>query len=687
MPKRGKRFKNREISWLSFNARVLQEAGDKTVPLIERLRFLGIFSSNLDEFFRVRISTLRKLSKLKHHKDILGFNAEAVLNRIHKTVLSQQSQFERSYKKILSELAAEKTFIINETQLSYTQGRFVKNYFRREILPSLVPVMIEKIKDFPFLKDKSIYFVIRLMRKNNHKEKEKLALMEIPTERLPRFISLPRVGENKFIIMLDDIIRYCLQDVFYIFNYDHFDAWMVKMTRDADLDIDNDVSGSLMEKLSRGLTKRKKGIPVRFLYDANMPEYILKYLEKRIHLKEQDMIAGGRYHNFKDFIQFPNIGKSEWVYEKITPVPHKYLTARKSIIRTIKERDCILHLPYHSFTYIIQFLREASLDPKAVSIKIALYRVAQNSNIVNALINAAKNGKSVSVVMELQARFDEEANIFWAKRMEEEGIKVIYGVPDLKVHSKMFIVSRMEKGKLVHYANLGTGNYHEENAKYYSDQSLFTSNQHLTREAYRMFLYFEDGKKPDEFKHLLAAPFDFRKKLTKLLDTEIENAKAGKEAYVILKVNHIVDDKIISKLYEASHAGVKVNMIVRTTCSLVPEIKGISENIKVISIVDKFLEHARMFVFCNAGDTKYFLSSSDLMTRNLDHRLEIAFPVYDEEIKHELREIINIQLKDNMKARIINEQQSNRYRKDSSVTKVRAQVDIYNYLREHEKPE
>ena len=675
-----KRHKIREISWLSFNERVLQEAEDIHVPLIERLKFLGIFSSNLDEFFRVRIATLRRLSNLKSKKHVLDLNPDKVLDKIHRIVISQQKKFDRIYRRILDELEKEKINLINEKQLSYTQGRFVRNYFQQQVLPSLVPVMIDRIEHFPFLKDKSIYLVIRLTKKNNG-EKHKLALIEIPTDRVSRFLILPRIGDNKYIMLLDDVIRFCLQDIFYIFNHDHHEAWIVKLTRDAELNIDQDIAGGIVEKLSQSLNKRKRGAPVRFVYDASLPQDILQYLVKRIHLNKRYLIAGGRYHNFKDFIGFPDTGRTDLIYEKLNQVSHKYLGPGKSILRTMKDRDCILHLPYQSFDYVIQMLREASLDPKVKSIKIALYRVAQNSNIVNALINAAKNGKSVTVVMELQARFDEEANIYWAKRMEEEGVRVIYGVPGLKVHCKLLVVSRHEKGKLKHYINIGTGNYHEDTARQYCDHSLFTADQRIAAEAYRVFRFLEEKKKPSKFEHLLVAPFDMRKKFLKLIEHEIRNAKDGREAYIIIKVNHIVDKEIIQKLYEASRAGVKIEMIVRTTCSLIPGIKDVSNNIRVISIVDRFLEHARVFVFCNNGNPKYYLASSDLMARNLDSRVEIAFPVYDEEIQSELREIISIQWNDNTKARIINAQQNNRYRKSQSVTKVRAQFEIFDYLR------
>ncbi|MFI5163915.1 MAG: polyphosphate kinase 1 [Bacteroidia bacterium] len=678
---KAKKYIHREISWLSFNARVLQEAADESVPLIERIKFLGIFSSNLDEFFRVRVSFLRKFSRFQLNDKLLDYDANKVLHALYAIIIRQQNKFERIYKQLLEELKREKIFLIDETQLSHTQGRFIRNYFNREVLPSLVPVMIDKIKNFPFLKDKSIYLAIRLSRKDKAK-KNKHALVEIPAKLLSRFVVLPKIGDNKYIILLDDIIRYCLKDIFYIFNYDTFDAWTIKLTRDAELELDNDVSENFMDKVAKSLQKRKKGLPVRFVYDKRIPKDLLGYFIKRMHLDDHDLIAGGRYHNFKDFIGFPNVGGKELVNEPLVQLPHKHLKPKRSIIKTMKFHDCLLHLPYQSFDYVIQFLREASIDPKVKEIKITLYRVAQNSNIVNALINAVKNGKSVTVMMELQARFDEEANINWAKKMEEEGVKVIYGLSAMKVHCKMCLVAREEKNKMAYYANIGTGNFHEVTAKLYCDQSFFTTDKRITNEVARVFSFLEFRKEPKHFKHLIVSPFDMRQKLRKMIDKEIRNAKEKKNAYITFKLNHIVDEKMIDHLYEASAAGVKINLIVRTTCALVPGIKKISENIHVVSIVDKFLEHARIYSFCNNDNPRYFLSSGDLMFRNLNQRVEVSFPIYDEGLKKEIQEVIDIQLSDNTKARIINANQDNHYKKDSRATKVRTQVDVYNFLKE-----
>lgn len=676
-------FANREISWLSFNERVLQEADDATVPLIERIKFLGIFSSNLDEFFRIRVAALKRIARYKSHDQKLDFDPAIVLQEIHTIVLNQQNKFEGIYKKIIKELNKEKIFIINEKQLNPLQGRYVKTYFQKNILPSLAPIMIDKVKNFPYLKDKSIYLAVRLSKKNKIK-KEKHAIIEIPTA-LERFVVLPGIRSKKYVILLDDVIRYCLEDIFYILSFDQFAAWTIKLTRDAELDIDNDVSGNFIEKISNSLKQRKKGLPVRFIYDGKIPKDLLEYLINRIHLGRHDLIPGGTYHNFKDFINFPNIGEKYLVYKSFNQLTHKHLNLKRSIIKTIRERDCIVHLPYQLFDYIIHFLREASIDPKVKAVKITLYRLAQNSNIINALINAAKNGKSITVAIELQARFDEEANINWTKKMEDEGIKVIQGIRGLKVHCKTLLISRKEKGKLVHYANLGTGNYNEITAKSYCDHSFFTSDKRITNELNRLFNYLEKKDKIGikHFNHLMVAPLNFRKKITGLINQEIKNAKTGKKAYVILKLNHIVDKDIIEKIYEASKAGVKIKLISRSSCTLVPGISTLSENIEVISIVDKFLEHARIYIFCNDEKPIFYLSSADLMTRNLDHRIEVAFPIYNKEIQNELWKIINIQLSDNTKARIINGVQNNIYKQDSSKIKVRSQIDIYNFLKTH----
>jgi polyphosphate kinase len=682
MPLLSKHVKNREISWLSFNGRVLQEAQDKSVPLIERIKFLGIFSSNMDEFFRVRVANLRRMLALINQRketEVL-YSPQVLLNEIQGIVLGQQAKFDRIYKGLLKELEEEKIFIINEKELNVKQARYVKSYFQQKVLSSLMPVMLDKIKHFPFLKDRSIYLVVRLSQKKNP-AKVKHALIEIPAKVLPRFVVLPKSAGKNSIILLDDVIRYCLKSIFYIFSFDQFEAWTIKLTRDAELEFDTDYIGSFRDIISNSLKQRKKGVPVRFNYDADLPKDLLEYLVARMHLDIDSLLPGGRYHNFKDFSGFPEIGSTSLVHKALEPVKHKHLPLDKSVIKAIQKRDCMLHFPYQSFDYIINFLRESSIDPKVVSIKMTLYRVSQNSNVVNALINAVKNGKHVTVIMELQARFDEESNILWAQKLEEAGAKVLYGIPGMKVHCKLCLVTRMEKGKPVLYANLGSGNYNGITARLYCDHSLFTMDKRLTLEVAKVFKYLESKKKAGVFKHLLVAPFQMRKHLLELINAEIINARLQLPSGITIKLNHLVDPLLIEKLYEASIAGVKINIIARSTCTLDANIPTLSENIKAISIVDKLLEHARVFIFTNGGKPKYYVSSADWMSRNMDFRVEVAYPVYSKEIQTEIQNIIDIQLKDNVKARILDELQGNLHKHDASKVKVRAQTAIYAYLK------
>jgi polyphosphate kinase len=682
MSKKNVELINREISWLSFNERVLQEAEDPAVPLIERLKFLGIFSNNRDEFFRVRVATVKRMVKLsKKAKDVLGEDPTDLLDRIHKIVIDQQDRFDRAYHDIIRDLAAHHIFIINEKQLTPEQGEVVRNHFRSQVLPSLVPIMIDHTAKFPYLKDKSSYLIIKLVRYEKGK-KSRYALVEVPTPVLSRFFVLPSTGSTKYIILLDDVIRFCLDDIFSIFEYDAVEAYTIKLTRDAELDIDNDVSKSIVEKISGGVKKRKKGQPVRLVYDSAIAKDMLQMVMKKIKLRKEDNpIPGGRYHNFKDFMNFPKLDIPELYYQNPPALPHPGLEIKKSIFDALRKKDVLLTYPYQSFHHVIDMLREASIDPKVQSIHITLYRVAKNSNVVNALINAIKNGKLVTVVMEIQARFDEENNIYWANKLQEEGAKVIYGVPGLKVHSKCFLITRKEGKKQVLYAHVGTGNFNEVTSRVYSDHSVLTADPRITGEVQKLFQFYEDNLKLNSYKHLVISPFIMRKKFTNLINKEMANARAGKEAYIILKMNSIVDREMIRHLYEASQAGVKIKLIIRGICSLVSGVEGLSDNIEAISIVDKYLEHARVFIFCSGGAEKYFISSADWMTRNLDHRSEVAVPIYDKRIQKELRDIIDIQLKDNTKARILNKKQNNKYKVTDSPVKVRAQDYTYEYLK------
>lgn len=675
---------NREISWLSFNERVLQEAADPTTPLIERIKFLGIFSNNRDEFYRVRVATVRRLSKLgKKAVTLYGDDPKELLPKLQRRVIEQQNRFEEIYKEILKELAAHNIFIINEKQLSGLQSNYIKQYFHTDILPALFPIMVDEAKSFPYMKDKSGYLFIKLQSVID-KKKNKFALIEIPSRVTNRFVVLPTESDKKYIILLDDVIRYCVDEIFEVFGFKSVEAYNIKLTRDAELDIDNDVSKSMLEKISKGIKDRKKGLPVRFVYDAAMPSDMLSFIMKKLGMDKKDnAIPGGRYHNFKDFINFPTLGEKKLIYQHPPALEHKYLQhTNQTIFNTVLNKDVLLHYPYHTFNHIINLLREASIDPTVESIKITLYRVADSSRIANALVNAVKNGKKVIVLVELQARFDEENNIYWANKLQEEGAQVIYGVPGLKVHSKLFVITARVKGKEARVAHVGTGNFNEKSARIYTDFALLTSNKLITDEVNKVFDFYVDNFKVGIFKHLAVAPFYMRKVFTGLINKEIANAKAKKKSGIILKMNSLVDKEIIQKLYEASNAGVPITLIVRGACSLVTGIDGYSENIKAYSIVDKFLEHARVFIFHNDGDEKIFISSADWMSRNLDSRSEVAVPIYDAETRKLIKDIIKIQLSGNTKVRILDTKQENIYKKPApGEKKIRVQDEVYNYLK------
>jgi len=673
---------NREISWLYFNERVLQEAADQTVPLIERIRFLAIFSSNLDEFYRVRVATLSRLANLNEKsKEILGYNPKKVLNQIKNLVVKQERKFNNLYENIIvKQLAEEKIFLLNDKQLNVSRGAFVKDYFREKLLATLVPIMLDNTTVLPELRDRSIYFFVKLTKD----KKKTFALIEIP-DNLSRFIVLPETNNLKFIILLDDIIRYSLEDIFFIFEHDTIEAYSIQLTRDAELDLDKEVSEKFIDSLSKSLQKRKKGKPMRLLYDSEMPHDMLKYMVGKMNLHGESLIPGNRYHNFKNFISFPNVGRPELEYVKYPTLPIDGLTFDKSLMAMIAKQDYLINTPYQTYDYVIHFLREAAIDPKVKEISIAVYRLAENSRIMHALINAAKNGKKVNCLVELRARFDEQNNIAWSRRLEEEGVNVIYGIDGYKVHSKICLVSRTEKDKLVYYACLSTGNYNEKTARLYADHTLLTANKKLTGDLVTVFKAINKGLLPKGLKHLIVSPIDSRPAIYKLIDNEIKNAKAKKPTYMILKMNSLADEQLIIKLYQASNAGVKIQMIIRGMCCLVPGIKGYSENIEVVSIVDKYLEHARVHIYCNGGHELMYLTSADFMSRNIDTRVEVGFSIYDKKIKKEIRDIIDIQLSDNTKSREINSQNTNKYHKTKSELPVRAQIDIYNYLKNKNK--
>ncbi len=674
-------FLNRELSWLYFNERVLQEAADETVPLIERIKFLSIFSSNLEEFYRVRVATLSRLVNLNDKaKELLGFNPKKVLNEIKNVVVKHERKFENLFQAtLINELAQNRIFILNDTQLNVARGEFVSNHFRDKILSNLVPILINLDGNFPELKDRHLYFFVRLSKKGA-KKSEKYALIELP-ENLARFLVLPETNGLKFIILLEDIIKYCLEDIFYVFNYDQIEAFSIQLTRDAELDIDKNISDKFIEELKTSLDKRKKGKPMRLLYDTEMPFEMLSVLVNKLKIEAEGLIPGNRYHRFGDFIAFPNVGSSDLEYPPSVPLKVKGLHRTESIFNKLGTRDFLVNLPYQSYDYIILFLREAAIDPKVTEINITLYRLAENSKVINTLINAAKNGKKVNCVVELKARFDEKANIFWTNRLMEEGVNVNYGLTDYKVHSKICLIKRMEKGRAVYYANLATGNFNEKTARIYCDHSIFTAKKEITNDLLKLFNALNKKTVAKDFKYLIVSPLESRSKIYALINREIKFAKAKKKAYMILKVNSLADEGVVEKLYEASNAGVQIKLIIRGICCLVPGVAGFSENITVISIVDKFLEHARVFIFGNNGEEEMFLSSADLMSRNFEHRVEVGFPVLDENVRSEIRDIIEFQLQDNVKARDITKSNDNKYHKNRLTTKIRAQVQTYNYLK------
>jgi len=670
----------KEISWLSFNERVLQEAENKDVPLIERFKFLGIYSNNLDEYFRVRVATLKRLSQFgSQSKNILGYSPKATLKRIQEIVLRQNLKFEKIYSSLIQELDKHKIHIINEKQLNHEQAEFVRNYFHKELRTRLMPFLIEKDSDLPNLADDAIFLAVYLHNKENGKKR--YALLEIPTNVLPRFILLPEKGDDKYVIFLDDIIRYGLKDIFFIFDFDVLNAYTIKLTKDAELEIADDISESYIDKLSRSLLQRKRGTPVRFIYDRKMPDDLLKILTQKLNLGADDVIIpSDRYHNFKDFMDFPNPWKKKFYYEQLIPIPHRDIPSGKSILSAIKKKDIMLFFPYHPFDHFIDLLREASIDPLVTSIQITLYRLARNSSVINALLNAVRNGKIVTTVVELQARFDEEANIEWGNKLLDEGVKVIYGVPGLKVHAKLCLITRVKNNVSQRYAAIGTGNFNEDTARIYSDHLLLTTSKKITNEVQKAFDFFSVNYKKDNYYHLVLSPFFLRNKIMLLIENEIKNAKNGEKAYIYLKLNNLTDIEIINNLYEASKAGVNIKLIIRGMISLVTGVKDLSENIKAIGIVDRFLEHSRFMIFCNGGNEECFISSADLMTRNIDHRIEVTCPVFDKSIKNELKHIFEIQWDDNVKARKLDAGLSNKFVKHGK-KEVHSQVEVYNYLK------
>lgn len=680
MNKRKYDYRNRELSWLSFNERVLQEAEDKSVPLIERIKFLGIFSSNRDEFFRVRVATMKRLANVEDAEQKVGYNPDYILNEIQHIVIKQARKFDKIYEQIIQELKKEKIFILDETQLNESHRTFIRQYFHDHVITNLTPIMLDSMSNFPMMKNDSIYLAVR-MTMPNKKRTYRYALMEIPTGTLKRFVLLPPQDDNQFIIRLDDIIRFNLSDVFAIFEFDDIEAYTIKVTRDAELDLDSDEPQDFIKVIEKSLQKRKSGAPVRLTYDSEMPKSFLNYFIKKLKLKDNDaVIAGGRYHNSRDLMKFPKVGGPHLVYPKLQPIPHERLINYRSILHIIRERDFMLSYPYQQFNYFIELMRQASIDPKVKTIKTTVYRLANDSKVARALVNAARNGKEVTAIVELRARFDEENNIQWAEKFKEEGITVQYGFEDKKVHTKTCLIRRREGKKLVFYSVLGTGNFNESTANLYCDDVLFTYDQNIGEETDRLFEFMLTQEHQPRLKHLLISPNDMERRFLELIKFEIDEKNAGRPAKIIIKLNNLMDEDMIDALYEASQAGIEVDIIVRSTCGLIPEIEGISDNIRIISIIDKFLEHSRIFYFRHGGEEKIYISSADWMRRNLKKRVEVSIPIYDDLIKADLKRILEIQLADNQKARIIDANESNKFVSQGTDLPVRAQEEIYHYF-------
>ncbi|QIZ78859.1 polyphosphate kinase 1 [Ferrimonas lipolytica] len=676
----------KELSWLSFNARVLQEAADEKTPLIERVRFLGIFSNNQDEFFRVRVAGIRRKIMIEEARGG-GEASRTLLADINHRVLELQHRFDDIYQRLLVDLARRNLFLINETQLSDFHKTWLKTYFREKIRRHIIPILLNKHSKIERnLEDGLTYLVAEIRHQNN----TQYAFIPVPSDKVPRFVQLPAEGSRKraTLILLDNIIRHCVNDLFAgMFEFDSVRCYSMKLTRDAEYDISNEIDTSLLEKMSSGLKQRLTAEPVRLVYDREMPKTMLDMLTEQLGASSYDsVIPGGRYHNFRDFMEFPNPGRKYLEHEKIPTISTKQFSRCTNSFDAISADDILLHYPYHRFAHLTEWLRQAAYDPAVTSIKLNIYRAAKRSQVLSTLIEAVKNGKDVTVVVELAARFDEEANIGWAKVLTDAGVRVSFGVPSLKVHAKLALISRIEFGEMVDYAHIGTGNFNEKTAKFYTDLALFTKDPNITKEVGVVFDFIAHPYRRIKVNHLLVAPIDARRKLYKLIDGEIRNKRAGKSAGISLKLNNLVDPGLIKRLYDASRNGVQVKLIIRGMCSLITELPGISDNIKAISVIDKYLEHPRIMVFNNNDDPKVFITSGDWMSRNLDNRVEVGCPIYSAKLKKQILQLLAIQWQDTLKARRIDRYQTNPYVKRGNRKKMRSQLATFEYLMEQEPP-
>ena len=669
-------FKNRELSWLDFNERVLQEAADITVPLIERLRFIGIFSNNLDEFYKVRYATVKRLalSKEKVKKFYKGENAKDLLNLITERAIELQNRSNLILDFILKDLEKENIFIVDEQAIPKDSISYIESFFLDKIQPKLKIVLLNEKDDFPQLSESSCFLIIKVESKNKNLN---YAIIQFPDE-FERFIVIKN-QDVKYVIMIDDIIRYHLFEIFKIFNPSNISANMIKFSRDAELDFDDDISKSYLEKISQSVKDRLKGDPLRFVYDKEIDPNTLKFLLEKMNINSEidSVIPGGKYHNKKDYMNFP-ILNNDLAYDKIEQLLIKDFYKHKTVFESIDERDFLVHTPFHKFNHILTFLSEASIDPDVKRICITIYRLSKLSSVANTLINAAKNGKEVVVQIELQARFDETNNIDYAKLMQDQGVKLIFGIPTLKVHAKVCVVEKLINNKILKYGFISTGNFNESTAKIYTDFTIFTSNQSLLDEISNVFEFFSFNYKKFKYEKLIISPYNTKKFFKSLIKNEIKNAKRGKDAFIKIKLNNITNYEMVEELYKAAEEGVKIYLIVRGICCLIPNQKNTHNNIELISIVDKFLEHTRMFIFCNNGKNKTYISSADWMTRNLDNRVEVTIPIEDEKISNQLNDIFSIYWNDNQKSRYVNSENNNEYRKNE-LGIIRSQSQVYNY--------
>ncbi|WP_149980524.1 polyphosphate kinase 1 [Pseudoalteromonas rhizosphaerae] len=673
-----------ELSWLSFNDRVLQEAKDKNNPIIERIRFLGIFSNNLDEFFRVRVADVKRRILLNKLPDTNFDEDEILLTQIQQKVLQLGKKFNVIHQQILDDLNTHNIHVDRPEQLSEFHINWLKIFFHDNVLQHISPIMLDENKDFSdHINDTMTYLFVEMFNDKSH-----YAMLEVPTDRVPRFVILPpeKTRRHKTIVMLDDIILFFLSDVFSsFFSFTEIQGYAIKLTRDAEYNLDDELEEGILDKMSKGLKQRIYAEPVRLVYDQAMPEPMLKVMKKRLGVTHHDaLIPGGRYRNFRDFIGFPNVGRQYLENKSLPALQSTAFNNHASVFAAISQQDILLYYPYHTFNHLLEYVRQAAFDPRVTQIKVNIYRVASKSRLISSLINAAKNGKKVTVMVELKARFDEQNNIEWAKVLSGAGIKVIFGIPALKVHSKLCIIHRREKGQIVKYAHIGTGNFHEKTAKIYTDFSLFTKHQGICDESDSVFKFIESSYKPFMFEHLMISPVNARQLLLGLIHQEITHVENGHAGKITLKINNLVDKELVDCLYLAARSGVKIRIIVRGMCSLVPGLNNFSDNIRVISIVDRFLEHPRVMIFGNNGDEKVYISSADWMTRNLDHRVEVGVPIYDEKLKQLIVDVLELQFKDRTKARIIDSEQKNHYVRRGNRKKIRSQIAIYDHLKKWE---